>query len=127
MQLTSTLRRESAPVVGLLSALGTYAIYAHQLPQNADLRATPAHNDDAEAARKQAAIESTVLLGIIFAVTRDFNAFIIGGVATLLIDSSYKHANAVNPGTGRVDMSSGGKSITNVYPLADYDDVNDAA
>lgn len=119
--ITSVLRRESAPVVGLLEAIAVYEIYNHAMPSTADIRGVAQHNPDIETTRKHAAIESVVLLGVVFAVTRDFNAFIIGGVATILVDMSFKHANAVSPATGRADTSAGAM-ISNVYPLPDYDD-----
>lgn len=118
---TSILRRESAPVVGLLEAIAVYALYSHALPTLGDVRGVSPDNSDVESARKHAAIESTVLLGVVFAITRDFNAFIIGGVATILVDMSFKHANMVNPATGRAQVPN--PTIANVYPLsADYDD-----
>lgn len=121
MQLpTSILRRESAPVVGLLEAIAVYEIYQHALPSTADTRGVSSYNSDIETSRKHAAIEATVLLAAVFAVTRDFNAFIIGGIATVLVDASFKHANAVSPATGSVDTA-GGQSISNVYPLGSGD------
>lgn len=120
--IQSVLRRENAVTVGLLQAVGVYLIYQHQLPTAADVRTASPHNEDVESSRKQAAWESAALLGVVFAMTRDLNAFILGGIALIGIDSSYKHSNAVNPATGRADISSGGQAISSVYPLADYDD-----
>lgn len=119
---TSILRRESAPVVGLLEAIAVYALYSHAIPGSvADVRSVSPDNSDIESARKHAAIESTVLLGVVFCITRDFNAFIIGGIATILVDMSFKHANMVNPATGRAQVPN--PTIANVYPLSnEYDD-----
>lgn len=117
---TSVLRRESAPVVGLLQAIAVYAIYNHALPSTGDTMSLSPENNTVEMARKHAAIESVVLLGTVFAITRDFNAFIIGGVATLLVDMSFKHANMVNPSTGRTPGPT--RAVSNVYPLEDYTD-----
>lgn len=122
MAITSILRRENAVTVGLLTAVAEYLIYQHELPSNADVRGAAPHNTDVEAARKQAAWESAALLGAVFLVTRDLNAFIIGGIALVGVDASYKHANAVNPSTGKADMGTSGQSISNVYPLPDYTD-----
>ena len=115
------MRRENAATVGLLEALGVYAIYNLHMPASADLRGAPAHNTDAESSRKQAAWESGALLLAVAAITKDMNAFIIGGIALVAIDMSYKHANAVNPATGKADVANGGQSISNVYPLDNYD------
>lgn len=117
----SVLRRESAITVGLLEAIAVYEIYAHHMPQTVDLRNAAPHNSDAESSRRQAAFESAGLLVLVFAMTRDLNAFILGGVATIAVDMSYKHANGLNPATGKLDASGGGQSISNVYPLDNYD------
>lgn len=123
MAIVSILRRENAATVGILEAVAIYLIYQHQLPANADVRSAAPHNDDVEATRRQAAWESAALLGLIFLTTRDLNAFIIGGIALIGIDSSYKHANAVHPMTGRVDVNVGGQSVMgDVHSLPDYND-----
>lgn len=118
----SILRQESAPVVGILQAATIYLIYQHQLPSNADLRGASPYNSNAEVARKQAAWEAAALIGIVFAVTRDLTAFIIGGVALIAVDSSYKHANAVHPQTGRVDVDSQNSVLSGPHSLPDYQD-----
>lgn len=118
---TSILRRESAPVVGLLEAVAVYGIYTHALPSLGDVRGVSPDNPDIESARRVAAIESTALLAVVFCITRDFNAFIIGGIATIFVDMSFKHANMVNQVTGRAQVPN--PSISNVYPLSnEYDD-----
>lgn len=122
--IKSILKPESAVTTGVLEAIGIYLIYNQTLPNLIDLKSAPAHDDTAESTRRAAAIESAVLLGAVFGITRDFNAFIIGGIALIAIDTMFKHGNAINPGTGRVDMSGQGDSIApslaTAYPLPDY-------
>lgn len=124
--LTSILKRESAVTVGIAEAVAIYLIYQHQLPSNADTRSISPHNSDIESSRKQAAWESAALLGVVFLISRDLNAFIIGGIALLGVDTSYKHANAVNPASGKADMSGGNQSIApsfgGPHSLPDYSD-----
>lgn len=130
MALLSSLKRDSAAMVGVLEALGIYLIYQHALPSAADTRSLPAHNNDIEVSRKHAAYESAGLLGVVFLVTHDLNAFIIGGIALVGIDSVYKHANSVNPATGRADGSShSGQTISSSgpYSLPSQDDYLSAA
>lgn len=119
--IPSVLRRENSITVGLLVAVGTYLIYTHQLPQNADVRGVQPHNDDIEATRKQAAWESLGLLGVVTLLSRDLNVFIIGGLALVGIDATYKHANAFNPNTGRVDQNMDYiETSAAIYPMDNY-------
>lgn len=121
----SKLSPDAAVTSGLLQAAGTYLIYNNAMPQTTDLRMAPPHNTDAESARKGAAFKSAALLGLVFAISHDLNAFILGGAALFGIDMMYKHANAVHPNTGKIDASNAGESIAPgmavAYPLPDYD------
>lgn len=129
--LQSAIRKESAITLGALQALGVYLIYNNALPSAADIRTAAPHDSDAESARKAAAVQSAALLGIVFVISRDLNAFIIGGAAMLGIDTMYKHANGVHPATGKLDTSRGGISVapdmTDQYSLPDYSDDASAA
>lgn len=111
-----------ATLVGAVTALGVYAIYNQGMPNITDLRSVAPHNEDAEKARKHSALVSAALIGGVFLVARDINSYIISGIALIAIDSAYKHANAVNPGTGKVATDNSGQSISNVYPLPEYAD-----
>lgn len=127
--LKSILKPESAVTTGVLEAIGIYLIYNHTMPSVIDLKSAPAHDTTAESTRRTAAIESAILLGAVFAITRDFNAFIIGGIALIAVDSKYKHANAVNPQTGKADMSNSGQSaapqLEQAYSLPAYENDSD--
>lgn len=124
MSLQSKLKSESAATVGVLEAVGIYLIYSQAVPNVTDVRSAPAHNTDVDSARRSAAIKSAALLGVVFLVTRDVNAFIIGGAALFGIDCMYKHANGVNPSTGKLDSGKGAQSIApdsaSTYNLPDY-------
>lgn len=127
--LKSILKPESAVTTGVLEAIGIYLIYNNDLPSSIDVLASPAHDPMVESTRKKSATESAILLAAVFAITRDFNAFIIGGLALIAVDAHYKHANAVNPGTGKVDMGGSGQSIapsteSQSYALPDYDSMS---
>ena len=115
---------DSSTVVGLLTAAGVYLIYNNSLPSIADARTAEPHNNDLESARKGAAWKSAALLGVVFLVAKDINSYIISGAALVGIDYLHKHANAVHPHTGKVDMSGGGMSIApslaEEYSLPDY-------
>jgi hypothetical protein len=119
--MRSKLKPDSATQVGLLTAVGVYLIYNNALPSIADVRSAEPHDNDAEKARKHSAWESAALIGVVFLVARDFNSFIISGAALVGIDAMYKHANTVNPMTGKADVSSAtGDQIASVHPLPEY-------
>lgn len=117
---------DSSATVGLLTALGVYLIYNDALPSVIDVRSAPPHDNDAEMARKHAAWKSALLLGVVYFVARDINSYIISGAALVGIDAMHKHANAVNPMTGKVDQDTS-TSIANVYPMPDYEETNESA
>ena len=117
MKLLSKLQPDSATMVGVLTAAGVYLIYNNALPSAADIRTTPANNNDVESSRKAAAWKSAALITVVFLVARDLNSYIISGMALVGIDYMYKHSNAVQPGTGKLE---GAPMGNNVYPMPDY-------
>lgn len=103
MSLKSVLKPDSSVMTGLAEAAAVYVIYQSMLPNHADIRSAPPHNTDVESARKAAAWKSAAVLGFIFLLTQDLNSFLIGGLALAGIDYSVKHANGINPSTGKLD------------------------
>lgn len=116
--LLSRLQPDSATMVGVLTAAGVYLIYNNALPSAADIRTTPANNPDVESARKAAAWKSAALITLVFLVARDLNSYIISGAALVGIDYVYKHSNAMQPGTGKLE---GAAPMPAVYSMPDYD------
>jgi hypothetical protein len=108
-------------ITGLAEGVVIALIYNMQMPSGADVRMGPANESNLEATRKSAAYLSAGVLGLVFVLTRDFNAFIIGGLELGGIDYLYKHHNAVNQG-GKWSNQNGGQNIapSNVYSLPDY-------
>ena len=119
MQFRSRLRPDSATGIGLLTAAGVYLIYQNALPSITDIRSADPHDPDVETARKHAAWESAALIGAVFLISRDFNSFIISGIALAGIDIMHKHANTVNPHTGRADVDTQA-TIAQVHPMPEY-------
>jgi hypothetical protein len=114
---------DSAIGIGLGTGAGVLAIYAHALPNLTDIRASNPHDANVEGQRKTAAIQSAILVGAVFAITRDKNVLIIGGTVMVGIDFMSKHANGIDPATQKLDgYSAGDHSIMpNVNaPLPDY-------
>jgi len=123
MELKSIFTKpEGGIMAGLAEGIAIYLIYQSALPTHADIRTATPDNADIEAARKGAAWKSAALLGIVFLLTRDLNAFILGGTELFGIDYLAKHSNMINPGTGKLANISGGVNIapSNVYNMPDY-------
>lgn len=135
MAFKSVLKPDSSVMVGLAEAAAVYVIYQSALPSHADIRSAPAHDTTIESARKAAAWKSAAVLGFVFLLTQDLNSFLIGGLALGGIDILTKHANGVNPSTGKLQPAAG-SAITSAngtqqdaqpdnseaFPLADYTD-----
>lgn len=132
MALSRLARTDSATMIGLLTAAGVYLIYNNSLPSIADIRTEAAHDEDIEKSRKAAAWKSAALIGVVFLVARDLNSYVISGAALVGIDYLYKHANATNPQTGKVDTSKDGQGVApslssvdgnaTAYPLPTYEE-----
>lgn len=124
-RLTNT---DSGTVVGLLTAAGVYLIYNNALPSASDVRVSPSHDSDIETQRKAATYKSLALVGLVFLISRDLNSYIISGAALVGMDLLYKHSNATDPTTGKLDNTSsdGGSiapdSLSSAYPMPEYSD-----
>jgi hypothetical protein len=121
MPLKSVFKSPGEGVIaGLAEAIAVYLIYQSALPPMADVRAGAQPNDtDIEAARKSAAVKSSGIVGLVFLLTRDLNAFIVGGASVAGIDYMYKHHNAINPIGGHLDVSGPG-NVSSIHSLPDY-------
>lgn len=119
--LSNLASPDSGTMVGLLTAAGVYLIYNNALPSVADVRTANPDDQDADTARKHATLASVGLVAVVFLVARDINSYIISGAALVGIDLMYKHANQVNPASGKVDMSTSASSIApGLQSLPDY-------
>jgi hypothetical protein len=131
MAIKTVLKPDSSVTIGLAEAAAVYVIYQAALPNHADIRSAPADDSHIEAARKRAAWKAGALLGFVFLITQDVNSFLIGGLALTGIDYLTKHANAVNPATGKIAGSSitaagpgdgGPAGNAQAFPMPDYGD-----
>jgi len=133
--MKSVLKPDSSVMAGLAEAAAVYVIYTAALPNHADIRSAPPHNTDIEMARRGAAWKSAAVLGFVFLLTRDLNSFLIGGLALGGIDYMTKHANGINPSTGKlaagaqITQADSGAPAGNAtaFPMPSYDDTAAAA
>lgn len=128
MKLKSILNPDQSVMVGLANGGIIIAIYNGNLPTSAVIRTADPHDKDIEATRKASAWTSAAVLGFMFLLTRDRNAFLIGGLVLAGVDFVVKHSNGMNPLTnklGATEYMSIDDSEASVYPLPDYDDTED--
>jgi hypothetical protein len=94
------------PEVSLPTALATgaivYVTYDHALPSIADARVGGCNDDHLSRSERQAAWTSAAIVGAISLIAKDSNVFIVGGGMIILLSWWHRHANAVNPDSGKV-------------------------
>lgn len=95
------LKAEVSIPVGLATAAVVYAIFNNATPSIADIRSAPPNNDDIAKSERMATVTSAAVVGGISLIARDPNVFIIGGVMVIVMAFWTRHANSVNPATGK--------------------------
>jgi hypothetical protein len=105
-------------LVGVGAAAGALLIYNHFVPGVADVRQVDAMNPDIESAEREALFASSAFVLVTAGVMRSLRTFIIGGVAIVAVDFAIKHANAVDPNTGK--MAPAESATATSYPMPDY-------
>jgi hypothetical protein len=117
--------------VGVLVGVGNLLIYNHFVGASlADIRLASPMDDHIEKAERTALVASTAFTVVAAGFVQSWETFAIGGLAILVADFAIKHANAVNPMTGKVDQSNAGYAPPDAqtYPsLADYGETGSAA
>jgi len=96
------LKPSESVMVSLATGAIVYAVYDGALPSIAETHATEAHNGSIESSRKKAVWTSAAVVGAMFLLTHDPNVFMVGGGAVILLDWMHRHANSVNPTTGKM-------------------------
>lgn len=90
--------------VGLATAAIVGAVYVNATPSLTDARVAPPGNGDLEAARKMAAWTSAGTVAGISLLAKDPTVFILGGAMVIVLDWWYRHANEVDPSTGKASV-----------------------
>lgn len=129
----SILNPSQSVGVGIGIAAVDLLVFSQHVPSIADVRtASPNNpnkpgkpgNPDVESARRQAVIYCVGINGFISLITRDWNVFLIGGIATVAMSYITAHANAINPATGKMagmPATLGGSGVdTTAFALPDY-------
>lgn len=106
------LKPEVSIPVGLATAAVVYAVYSNATPPITDIRSSMANDAHIATSRKSATWIAAGIVSAISLIAKDPNIFIIGGLAVVAMDFWTRHANAVNPQTGKVDMTTPTNSAT---------------
>jgi hypothetical protein len=107
---------KSGLTLGVLVGIADILIYQHFVPGVADVRQADAFNPDIESAERKALLVGTAFTVVVAGFARSAEVFAIGGIALVSADFAIKHANAVNPQTGKLQDSGTATS----FPMPDY-------
>lgn len=118
------LKPEASLMVALATGTIVYAIYSSALPTVADVRSVDQMNQDVDAAEKQATWTAAAVCAGISLVSRDPNPFIFGGLVTVVLAWTHRHANMVNPLTGKA--STAGATMADMTPAVSQADAPDS-
>lgn len=94
--------QEASVAIGLGIAAVVYAIHQNLTPDLADVRVGEAHDPDVSAAEKTATAFGLIVSGAVGLLLKDVTAGTIGAATTIMMAWAYRHANAVDPATGRI-------------------------
>lgn len=95
------LKAEVSIPAALATAAVVYTVYNQATPSIADIRSAPQADDHIEASRKSAAWISAAVVGGISLLAKDPTIFVVGGAMVIAMDWWTRHANQVNPMTGK--------------------------
>lgn len=96
--------------VGALVAAGVWGIFQLNAPNLADVRASQAGTPNSQLVHgsvKTAAWTATVFVSGLAVLAKNPTLFIVGGAVIVAESWKYYHANAIDPGTGKVPAGLG--------------------
>jgi len=106
--MASLLKPEVSLGVAAATGALVYGLYTQFTPTIADMRVAPPGDTNIEASRKAAAWMSATIVGAVSLIAKDPTIFTIGGLMIIFMDWSTRHANAVDPKTGKATTAPNG-------------------
>lgn len=99
----SDSKRSAEASLGIALATGVlvWSIYGHALPSLVDHRVGDQGDEAAESAERTATWTAAGTVSMISLIAKDPTVFVIGGAMVVALSFWHRHANAVNPMTGR--------------------------
>jgi hypothetical protein len=104
---------------GILVGAVDVLIFQHFVPTHADVRRADPYNVDLENSERKALYAATVFTLLVAGLAKSAEVFAIGGLTIIAIDFTLKHANAVNPNSGKVEGAQQA-GVSTAFPLPDY-------
>lgn len=109
--------------VGVLVGVADLLIFTHFMPPVADIRTADQFNPDIESSERTALLVTTAFTLLVSGFVRSLDTFLIAGTVIVGVDFAFKHANAVNPATGKIhNADTGGMDMASVHNLPGYTD-----
>lgn len=104
---------------GILVGIADALIFHHFVGASAaDIRTAEPFNQDIEKSERLALYTATGFTLVVAGLARSARVFAIGGLVIVALDFGLKHANAVNPTTGK--MGDASEHASTSYPMPDY-------
>ncbi len=96
-----TMKPETSLSLGLATAVVVYAIFQNATPSIADIRVADEQDPDIDSAERLASWTAAGAVAGISLIAKDPTVFVIGGSMVIVLAWWHRHANQVNPLTGR--------------------------
>lgn len=112
---TLGLKPEVSVPVALATGGLVYGIFQMNLPNLTDVRAAPPKDGDVDASERLATWTAAAVVAGVSLIARDPNVFIVGGAMVVALAWHYRHANHVDPQTGKAGFMHNSR----VAPAAD--------
>lgn len=103
---------------GILVGIADVLVWRHFVPNVADIRTAPSMDGDIESAERTALLVGTGFTLVVAGFARSAKVFAIGGLILVGLDFATKHANAVNPASGKIEAQD--SAVSTSYPMPDY-------
>jgi hypothetical protein len=100
--MKSILKPSESVMVGVAGVAVVYGIYQINMPNMTEVHGAKPHNQSVASSQKKAMWGSAATVGALFLLTKDATVFTLGGLMFLYEEWTYRHANAVHPGSGKV-------------------------
>lgn len=97
----SVLKPEGSLVASLATIATVYAIYQYGVPSIADVRTAEPGNRDIDGSERAAAWMAGGVVAGVSLIAKDPTIFILGGATVIGLSWWTRHANMVNPETGK--------------------------
>lgn len=98
----SALKPEGSVVAGVATAALVYGVFSAALPSIAEVRASDAGDLDLATAEQSATFLAASAVAAVSLLTKDPTIFALGGSMVVALAWWHRHANMVDPMTGKV-------------------------